>query len=343
MASPIPFGIIGTNWITHSYVECAQATDQFVLKAVYSRKAETAQEFASKYPNNPSIAIHTSISDLASDSSITTVYIASPNSLHYDQAHEVLSAGKHVILEKPATCTSAQLDSLFTLAYSKNLILIEAYRHIHEKNFLLLKNSGLPKIGAILGGSINYIQFSSRYDALLRGDRPNIFSLDFGAGCLCDLGVYNVSFALSLFGEPTSATYTPNILPQTGADGAGVMLLRYPTFTLTLTASKMYTSAAPSEIYGEKGTLVFPTITDIESVRIVDPRDKESVKRGGDELVTERAEKLNLIEEARVHARVLRDGDVEEMKRGEKLSRAVIRVTEMVRRENGLKFPGDKW
>lgn len=343
MSSPIPFGIIGTNWITHSYVECAQATEQFVLKAVYSRKAETAQEFASKYPNNSSVAIHTSLSALASDPNITTVYIASPNSFHYDQAHEILSAGKNVILEKPATCTSAQLDALFKLAYSKNLILIEAYRHIHEKNFLLLKNEALPKIGAVLGGSINYIQFSSRYDALLRGEKPNIFSLDFGAGCLCDLGVYNVSFAITLFGAPESASYTPNILPQTGADGAGVVLLRYPTFTLTLTASKMYTSTAPSEIYGEKGTLVFPTITDIESVKLVDPRDKASAKAGGVELVKESAEKLNLIEEARVHARCLLEKDIEEMKRGEQLSRAVVRVTEMVRKENGLRFPGDKW
>ncbi|KAH7134884.1 oxidoreductase-like protein [Dendryphion nanum] len=340
MASPIPFGIIGTNWITHSYVECAQATNHFVLRAVFSRKAETAQEFASKYPKNGDIAIHTSLSAIASDPTITTVYIASPNSLHYDQTKQMLEAGKHVILEKPATCTSAQLDALFQLAYSRQLILIEAYRHVHEKNFKLIKNEGLKKIGKVLGGTINYIQFSSRYDALLRGERPNIFNLDFGAGCLCDLGVYNVSFAVELFGEPESATYAPIILPQTGADGGGTLVLKYSDFALTLTASKVYTSTTPSEIYGENGTLVFPTITDIDSVKLLDPRKKEDQ---GVELTTERAEKLNLIEEAREHARIINETDWEAVKRWEGLSRGVVKVTEGVRKANGLKFPGDQW
>ena len=42
-------GIIGTNWITHQFVEAALATKVYQLTAVYSRKLATAEEFGSRY------------------------------------------------------------------------------------------------------------------------------------------------------------------------------------------------------------------------------------------------------------------------------------------------------
>lgn len=142
----IALGIIGTNWITHDYVSHAQATGQFQLRAVYSRKEETAKEFASKYSSNPDIAIHTTIESLAKDDGVQAVYIASPNSLHYEHTKAMLNAGKNVVLEKPSVCTSKELDELFQLAYSKKVVLVEAYRHVHEVNFKILKKN-LERLG----------------------------------------------------------------------------------------------------------------------------------------------------------------------------------------------------
>ncbi|KAF2005543.1 NAD(P)-binding protein [Amniculicola lignicola CBS 123094] len=330
----IPFGIIGTNWITHDYITHAQSTGKWTLASVYSRKASTATEFAAKYASQ-SVATFTDLNAFVSDPNISTVYIASPNSLHYEHTKLALNAGKHVILEKPSVCTSQQLDQIFKLAYEKGLILIEAYRHVHEVNFKILKKA-LGDLGPLYGASITYAQFSSRYDAVLAGEKPNIFTLEMGGGALADLGVYVVCAAVELFGEPREAEYFPQVLEQTGADGGGTLVLRYEGFMVTLLASKMFHSVAPSEFYGLKGTLVVPTITDIESVTLWDPRKKE-----GREIGEKKAE-LNLSEEAADYARIIEEKDVEEMKRWEKVSRGVLKVTEKVRRDNGLLYPVER-
>ncbi|KAK7188127.1 hypothetical protein DPSP01_001667 [Paraphaeosphaeria sporulosa] len=327
------FGIIGTNWITHSYVECAQATQKWNLAAVYSRKEESAKEFASKYEGQK-IELYTDLNKFYADPNLKAVYIASPNILHYEQAKTALEAGKNVILEKPSCSTSEELDELFALSKSKGLFLIEAWRHIQEANFKILKES-IPKIGRVLGASITFCQFSSRYDAVLRGEVPNIFNLEMGGGALVDMGCYTVAAAVWLFGAPKDAHYYP-VIVSTGADGGGILTLQYEDFTVHLSSSKMHTSDAPSEIYGEKASLIVPSITDIEKVTLSDPRTKKR-----EELGTKK-EDLNLKEEAAEQARIIAEEDWKAAGELEAHSRAVLKVLEKVRRDNGLLFPGGK-
>jgi predicted dehydrogenase len=330
---PINFGIIGTNWITHSFVKCAHATSKWNLTAVYSRKQDTAQEFASQYESKD-IALYTSVDALSKDTNLSTVYIASPNILHYEQAKTMLLAGKNVILEKPSCSTVSELDDLFKLAKENRVILIEAFRHIQEGNFKILKNA-IPKLGPLYGASITFAQYSSRYEKVLAGETPNIFNLEMGGGALPDLGVYCVSAAIELFGAPTDSTYFP-VKIATGADGAGKLILTYPNFSVYLCHSKIYGSDAPSEIYGEKGTLIIPTVTDIESVVLWDPRTKTRTELAGSKEPTE----LNLKEEAEEFARCIAERDEQAIARYEQLSRNILTVLEKSRRDNGLLFPG---
>ncbi|RMZ70733.1 oxidoreductase [Pyrenophora seminiperda CCB06] len=267
----INLGIIGTNWITHSFVEAAHATGKYNLTAVYSRKEETAKEFASKYADQQ-ITTYTDLDALSHSSAIDTMYIASPNILHYEQAKLFLSAGKNVIVEKPSCSTVSELRELFALAKEKKVFLLEAFRHLQEANFKLLK-SKIPDLGPLYGASITYAQYSSRYEKVLQGEVPNIFNLEMGGGALVDLGVYCVAAAVDLFGPPQHAQYWP-VKIATGADGGGSLLLTYPSFTVHLCHSKIYNSDAPSEIYGEKGTLSTPSITDIEDVSFWDAKSK---------------------------------------------------------------------
>jgi predicted dehydrogenase len=331
----IPFGIIGTNWITHSFVKGAHATGKWTLAAVYSRKSETAQDFAAKY-DDKEIALYTSLDDLAANTTITTVYIASPNILHHEHAKLMLSAGKNVILEKPSCSTVAELDELFRIAKEKGVMLIEAFRHLHEANFKILKQS-VGKLGTLYGASLTYAQYSSRYDKVLAGEVPNIFNLEMGGGALVDLGVYCVAVAVDLFGKPKDAVYFP-VKIATGADGAGRIILTYPDFTVHLCHSKIYNSDAPSEIYGEKGTLGFPTVTDIEKITFWDARSKAREELAGKKEPVE----LNLKEEAEEFARCVGERDWETVARYEGVSRDVLGVLEKVRRDNGLLFAGGK-
>ncbi|CBX98897.1 hypothetical protein IAQ61_007491 [Plenodomus lingam] len=329
----INFGIIGTNWITHSFVAGAHATGKWNLAAVYSRKTETAEEFASQYEGQ-TITTYTDLEALAADPTITTVYIASPNILHYTHAKLILAAGKNVILEKPACSTVAELDDLFQTSKANNVILLEAFRHLQEPNFKLLKQH-IPTLGPLYGASFTFAQYSSRYEKVLAGETPNIFNLAMGGGALVDLGVYPLAAAIDLFGAPTQSSYSP-IKIATGADGAGTLLLTYPTFAVHLMHSKIFNSAAPSEIYGQRGTLSMPSVADIETVTYWDAKSKQVQVLEG---VQER-ERLSLRHEAEEFARVLGERDEREVERLGRVSREVVAVLERVRRENGLLFPG---
>ncbi|KAI4739971.1 NAD(P)-binding protein [Aureobasidium sp. EXF-12298] len=328
------FGIIGTNWITESFIQCAQATKQWKLAAVYSRSVESARTFADKFSVK---TLYTSIDSLVQDSNLDAVYIASPNSLHYSQAKTILQAKKHVILEKPATSTLAELEDLFKIAKENNVFLIEAYRHIQEVNYKLLRRVLFDekKLGTIFGASLNFSMYSSRYNNVLAGETPNIFSLEMSGGSLVDMGVYPVTFALALFGKPKSQTYAPFIC-HTGADAGGFIVLQYEKFGVQIQQSKCFTSFAPTEIYGENGTISLNSVTDIASVKLWDRKTKQT-----EELAEKKAD-LNLQEEAEEFARIINNKDVDAAAKLEQLSYDIVSVTSDLRRQNGILYPADK-
>lgn len=87
----INLGIIGTNWITDQFVQGALETGDYQLTAVYSRKLETAQKFGEKYGD---VEYATDLKTFFGIAHMSTVYIASPNSLHFEQAKQAILAGK---------------------------------------------------------------------------------------------------------------------------------------------------------------------------------------------------------------------------------------------------------
>lgn len=334
----ITFGTIGTGWITEAFIKAASKNNNWQLHAVFSRKQEQADAFASKFDCKTT---YTSLDALAADEHMQAVYIASPNSHHYAHAKQFLQAGKHVILEKPATSTPEELDDLFATAKQHSVFLIEAFRHIQEANFKLLRSlvTEQKRLGPIYGASLTYASYSSRYNNVLAGEVPNIFSLDFSGGSLVDIGVYPVTFAVALFGAPKAQTYVPFIC-ATGVDGGGVIVLQYEGFGVQINHSKGYQSFAPCEIYGEKGTLSVNATTDIKSVAHWDPVGKKSEEFAGP-LRDDKAQ-VNMEEEAEEFARIVNEKDGGAARALEEISRTVVKVTSDLRRQNGILYPADK-
>lgn len=277
--------------------------------------------------------MHTSIESLVKDP-IQVVYVASPNSLHYEQTKIILQHKKHVILEKPATATVAEFEDLCSLARDNGVYLIEAYRHIQEANFRKLKQY-LTQLGPIYGTSLVYASYSSRYTNVLNGETPNVFSLDFAGGSLVDIGVYPITFAVCLFGRPKSSTYQA-FKCQTGVDGGGFIILQYETFSVSINQSKCYNSAAPSEIYGENGTVTISATVNIDSLKWFNPRTKETKDWAGPK------EELKLKEEAAEFARIIELDDKKAAKELEDLSRTVLQITTEMRKQNNIIYPADR-
>ena len=335
----IAYGTIGSGWITDSWISAARKSGKWHLHSIYSRLQEQAEAFGSKHNCSN---LYTSLEQFAADDGMQAVYIASPNNLHYVHAKQMLGAKKHVILEKPATSTVAELDDLFRIAKEQGVFLIEAYRHIQEANFKLLQKiiREERRLGKIYGASFSYASFSSRYTNVLNGETPNIFSLDFSGGSLVDVGVYPVTFAVALFGAPKGQIYAPFIC-GTGVDGGGMIILQYDSFGVQINNSKCYSTSAPCEVYGENGTITINATTDISTVRHSNPRTKTSEELAGAYKTVEKPN-VNMEEEATEFARIVQDNDTATAADLEEISKIVLNITTDLRRQGGIVYPADK-
>ena len=134
----IKLGIIGTGWISDQFIEACAKTGMYRLTTVYSRTLQKAEEFGKKY-----LADGEYFDDLEkffAEGSFDTVYIASPNSLHFAQSVMAINAGKNVIVEKPACANLKEENQLLDLLSKRNdVYYFEAARHVHEKNFEIVK------------------------------------------------------------------------------------------------------------------------------------------------------------------------------------------------------------
>ena len=265
----LKLGIIGTGAISHHFIEAAHASQEFQLVAVYSRKLTTAQQFASSYTD---VKLFDNLEDFF-QSELDVVYIASSNSLHYSQAKAALSAGKHVILEKPAVTQPQEWQDLVQTAKENQCFIFEAARNYHEVALTTVKNFLADK--KVLGADFNYAKYSSKMPDFLAGNTPNVFSDRFAGGALMDLGIYPIYAAVRLFGKPTYATYQAQQLDNTiDLNGDGV--LSYPEFQVHIKTGKNITSNLPCEIYTTDGTLTLNTIEHVRSAIFTDHQGNET-------------------------------------------------------------------
>ena len=259
----LKLGIIGTSSISHHFLEATHTSGKFQLGAVYSRKIETAEKFVEQYQG---VKLFDQLNDFFNDS-FDVVYIASPNSLHFSQAKMALSAGKHVILEKPAVTQPQDWQDLVQTAKDNKCFVFEAARNYHEDAFATIKDFLANK--QILGADFNYAKYSSKMPNLLAGDTPNVFSDRFAGGALMDLGIYPLYAAVRLFGKPTHATYQAQKLDNS-IDLNGDGILSYPDYQVHIKAGKNITSNLPCEIYTTDGTLTLNTIEHVQSAIFTD-------------------------------------------------------------------------
>ncbi|PEL12092.1 Gfo/Idh/MocA family protein [Bacillus sp. AFS017336] len=324
-------GTIGTSWITESFIEAAKDSKLLNLTAIYSRNEESAKAFALKH-NAPNY--FTNIEELAKSPEVEIVYIASPNSLHYEQAILLLQNKKHVICEKPIFSTTKELDHAFKVAEENGVYLFEAIRNFHSPNFTALKE-GLAKIGQIRSANLHYLQYSSKYDAFLRGENPNVFSPEFSGGALVDLGVYPVYVLIGLFGKPSSVDYTPVKL-RTGIDGSGTLVLNYEDFTCSIQCSKVSQSYIESEITGEIGSLVIDKPSPISKITLINHKSKQR-----ESLEVNQVEN-DMLYEIQDFTRIIKESNQAEYENLKEHSKVVLTVTETARKKGGIVFGVEK-
>ncbi|KAJ3181451.1 hypothetical protein HDU87_001059 [Geranomyces variabilis] len=158
-------------------------------------------------------------------SGIELVIITSPPSVHFEQAKAALRAGKHVIVEKPFTVTSAEGEELVKIAETAGKVLAVYHNRRWDGDFLTVtKLIADGKLGRV-------VEFDSRFERYRNSVREGAWKEQDlpGSGILYDLGSHLVDQALTLFGRPDSVTGHVLNLRQLEAvtDDAFTIILTY--------------------------------------------------------------------------------------------------------------------
>lgn len=270
----LKYSVIGTSWITNSFIEGANLYEDLCLDGVYSRSLEKGSVFAKE---TGAKRVFTDFNDLLS-SDTDLVYVASPNSCHYEQCKALLMNGKHVICEKPITITAEEFSELCDLANERKLVYFEAIMYMHTPLRQVLKDA-VGKIGNIRSASVDFSQLSSKYQALKNGELPNIFNPEMKTGALNDLGIYCVYPVIDLFGMPEKIIPSQHFL-DTGADGSGSAAFGYKDKLVTITYSKVGQSRSASQFMGDEGTVTVESISKLDNIRLYNNNGEEALLNG---------------------------------------------------------------
>ena len=263
------FLIVGTNFISDRFAEAARLVADVNIRAVYSRREETGRAFAEK---NGIDLVYTDYSLALADTGIDAVYVASPTLCHAEHSILAMRAGKDVLCEKMLAADLSDFEKMKKTASETGRVLLEAMRPAHDPAYNTVREY-ISRLGKLRRASLEFCQYSSRYDAFLDGKLTNAFDPSMKNSSLSDIGIYPLHAAIMLFGEPIDVI-SRSVFLENGFEGEGIITLDYGDMLASVIYSKITASVTPSVIEGERGSL---TIDKISA-----PRELVFHSRGGD-------------------------------------------------------------
>lgn len=249
----LQLAVLSTSRIVDEFLQHLAEIPEVSVQAICCRpqSEEKARTWAAQY-SIP--AVYTDEDACYRAGGFDAVYIGTANHLHYGAAKRALTAGYHVILEKPFTGTAAEARELYDLADQKGVMLLEAITVYYLPQFSFLQQE-LEKIGPVRGAMASFCARSRRYDDFLQGIWNTTFDPACQGGALGDMNVYNLHLLVGLLGMPKQAEYRPS-RAQNGIDTAGLALLDYGHVTAAALAAKDSDSVNGAVIQGPGGRLV---------------------------------------------------------------------------------------
>jgi predicted dehydrogenase len=222
-----------------------------LLTKIRETKPENIQLAQSRYPDAVLVADSQAI---LADAAIDLVVIATPNGTHFSLAREALLAGKHVVVDKPFTITSAEADELIALAAQQNRLLTVHHNRRWDSNARTLRK---VIANQLLGRLVELEMHFDRFRNFLRPGAWREENIP-GAGLLYDLGAHLLDEAQCLFGLPHTITADERIQRSGGQSTDNfTVVLDYDQLKVTLKAGMLVREPGPTYVlHGEQGSFV---------------------------------------------------------------------------------------
>lgn len=211
------WGILGPGGIARAFAKDLTFLEGHTIGAVGSRSLNNAQVFAKDFGGTA----YGSYEELVNDSTIDAIYIATPHPAHHDNVILALNAGKPVLCEKPFAVNAAEAQAMVDAASHNKVALMEAMWARFLPHYAKVREiiaSGV--LGPILSIHADHGQ------RLADQNIPRLVDPHLAGGALLDLGIYPISFAHMILGNPQSIKSTA-VMTDKGVDAQTSMIFTY--------------------------------------------------------------------------------------------------------------------
>jgi predicted dehydrogenase len=182
MKKIINWGIVSTAKIGWEYlIPAIHKSKNSKVIALASRNISKARSLSKKMKIPK---CYGSYRELYQDSEIDIIYNPLPNHLHIKTSLEACNYGKHILLEKPLSLNSKDIDPLIKAAKKNKVIIKEAFMVRHHPQWQWIKKY-------IKSGKIGKITNISSVFSYNNKDPKNIRNIQkYGGGAIYDIGCY---------------------------------------------------------------------------------------------------------------------------------------------------------
>lgn len=189
----IKTGIVGFGKAAEVFhAPLINAVEDLELHSVVERSSDDAVR---QYPE---VEVFRSFKEILKDDATELLIITTPNHLHFSMAQEALSAGKHVVIDKPFTVTFEEANKLIRLADDMDLKISAFHNRRWDGDFKSVKQIIKDrKVGDVVEvvSTFNRFRNQIRENKWREGNQP-------GSGVLYDLGPHLIDQSIQLFGKP---------------------------------------------------------------------------------------------------------------------------------------------
>ena len=327
-APPLRWGVIAPGRIAGSFVDALARCTRQRLVAVGSRSAARAQAFAAAHGADKA---YSSYEQLVSDPEVDIVYVASPHSEHAAQALLAIAAGKPVVVEKPFTRNAEEAGRVTRAARSAGVFAMEAMwtRFLPQTDVIrqLLADGALGELVTVLA------DHGQIFDPDPTG---RLFNPALAGGALLDLGVYPISFASFVLGEPDSVLASGS-LTDTGVDAQVSMVLTSGRAQACLNTTLLAKTPTTATISGTLASLACAGAFYAPGALTLTANDGRRLVREVDPITGH----LGMSFEAAHAATLIADGATESPLLPLDETISVLRTIDGIRRQVGVRFPGE--
>ena len=243
----IRWGLVSTANINRRLIPAIRKSKIGKLTAVASRSSENAQKYAKEWDIPLTFGSYQAMLD---SEEVDAVYIGLPNHLHAEWSIKAMQTGVHVLCEKPFAITLEEVDQMMAVQKETGMVLAEAFMYRHHPQTKLIgewvKNGKIGDV-TLIRGTFDFA-FKTRDNIRLKPE--------WGGGCLWDVGVYPLSFAQFIMGEPPEWVSGTQWVGDTGVDETFAGLLHYSGNRIAQISSAFRTPWHTFiEIIGTKGRI----------------------------------------------------------------------------------------